>query len=171
MFFSVYLFLLTLKYLFFLFFFFFNDTATPEIYTLSLHDALPIFVLEQNAELGARQAGLDRTGERLLQPDHRAQQARLARSRRADEADETAFLNRQADAGEDRLPAVPERQIADLQGSTSSDRRVVQPGDIGARFDQAAHHQRLLHPLGGVEIDVDRFGIEGVSVALQYVAE
>src|SRR3712207_9504953 len=30
-------------YLFFIFFFF-NDTATTEIYTLSLHDALPIFV-------------------------------------------------------------------------------------------------------------------------------
>src|SRR5258707_12565196 len=28
----------------FLFFFFFNDTATTEIYTLSLHDALPIYV-------------------------------------------------------------------------------------------------------------------------------
>src|SRR5262245_66657752 len=28
--------------LFFFFFFFFNDTATTEIYTLSLHDALPI---------------------------------------------------------------------------------------------------------------------------------
>src|SRR5688572_32858796 len=28
---------------FLLFFFFFNDTATTEIYTLSLHDALPIF--------------------------------------------------------------------------------------------------------------------------------
>ena len=27
---------------FFLIFFFFNDTATTEIYTLSLHDALPI---------------------------------------------------------------------------------------------------------------------------------
>ena len=26
------------------FFFFFNDTATTEIYTLSLHDALPILV-------------------------------------------------------------------------------------------------------------------------------
>src|SRR2546426_12329979 len=26
------------------FFFFFNDTATTEIYTLSLHDALPIWV-------------------------------------------------------------------------------------------------------------------------------
>src|SRR5947209_16543250 len=29
--------------LFLFFFFFFNDTATTEIYTLSLHDALPIF--------------------------------------------------------------------------------------------------------------------------------
>src|SRR5258707_3888466 len=28
-------------------FFFFNDTATTEIYTLSLHDALPISVLDQ----------------------------------------------------------------------------------------------------------------------------
>src|SRR2546425_10605408 len=28
--------------LYFYFFFFFNDTATTEIYTLSLHDALPI---------------------------------------------------------------------------------------------------------------------------------
>src|SRR3712207_8016454 len=28
-----------------LIFFFFNDTATTEIYTLSLHDALPIFLL------------------------------------------------------------------------------------------------------------------------------
>src|SRR3989442_14779980 len=31
----------------FLFFFFFNDTATTEIYTLSLHDALPIFELRR----------------------------------------------------------------------------------------------------------------------------
>src|SRR5256885_8447888 len=30
----------------YLFFFFFNDTATTEIYTLSLHDALPIFCTE-----------------------------------------------------------------------------------------------------------------------------
>src|SRR2546422_11005021 len=33
---------LTFLNLIFLFFFFFNDTATTEIYTLSLHDALPI---------------------------------------------------------------------------------------------------------------------------------
>src|SRR3712207_8685646 len=30
--------------------FFFNDTATTEIYTLSLHDALPIFVASAFAE-------------------------------------------------------------------------------------------------------------------------
>src|SRR2546429_3269308 len=33
-----------LRLLLFFFFFFFNDTATTEIYTLSLHDALPICV-------------------------------------------------------------------------------------------------------------------------------
>src|SRR2546427_13235336 len=33
---------MSLFILFFLYFFFFNDTATTEIYTLSLHDALPI---------------------------------------------------------------------------------------------------------------------------------
>src|SRR5438876_1267914 len=32
-----------------LFFFFFNDPATTEIYTLSLHDALPIFIELINA--------------------------------------------------------------------------------------------------------------------------
>src|SRR5260370_10041565 len=34
------------------FFFFFNDTATTEIYTLSLHDALPIFEDQQRTVLG-----------------------------------------------------------------------------------------------------------------------
>src|SRR2546430_11143640 len=33
-------------------FFFFNDTATTEIYTLSLHDALPIFGLDQRPDAG-----------------------------------------------------------------------------------------------------------------------
>src|SRR5687768_18495491 len=33
---------MSLTFLFSLFFFFFNDPATTEIYTLSLHDALPI---------------------------------------------------------------------------------------------------------------------------------
>src|SRR2546426_7732304 len=36
------------------FFFFFNDTATTEIYTLSLHDALPISDLGEAGCLGCR---------------------------------------------------------------------------------------------------------------------
>src|SRR3712207_7692944 len=38
--------------------FFFNDTATTEIYTLSLHDALPIFLLRMRgtAKIGNRTA-------------------------------------------------------------------------------------------------------------------
>src|SRR6266496_5487530 len=42
------------------FFFFFNDTATTEIYTLSLHDALPIYLLRS----GRRAAGVDRLHHR-----------------------------------------------------------------------------------------------------------
>src|SRR5688572_31611724 len=38
---------------FFFFFFFFNDTATTEIYTLSLHDALPISIAEIPLSRGA----------------------------------------------------------------------------------------------------------------------
>src|SRR4051794_41627137 len=37
----------------FLSFFFFNDTATTEIYTLSLHDALPISTARAEEEAGA----------------------------------------------------------------------------------------------------------------------
>src|SRR5256885_2090818 len=36
-----------------IFFFFFNDTATTEIYTLSLHDALPISVMVRDKDFGA----------------------------------------------------------------------------------------------------------------------
>src|SRR5258708_27070230 len=43
--------------------FFFNDTATTEIYTLSLHDALPIFLKTQGFRLEDSQVG---TAERLL---------------------------------------------------------------------------------------------------------
>src|SRR3712207_8542884 len=35
-------------------FFFFNDTATTEIYTLSLHDALPIWARRREMACGAR---------------------------------------------------------------------------------------------------------------------
>src|SRR6201981_4272264 len=36
------------------FFFFFNDTATTEIYTLSLHDALPIWLIREHRSHNSR---------------------------------------------------------------------------------------------------------------------
>src|SRR5256885_4107204 len=69
MFLSLFLFL----FLFF-FFFFFNDTATTEIYTLSLHDALPIL---RTLTSGDREAALvqfepHRAGHALLGADRKS---------------------------------------------------------------------------------------------------
>src|SRR5438105_12913281 len=70
---------------FFFFFFFFNDTATTEIYTLSLHDALPISrrgsstktteVFEsrqsyRNCSVWPKRLGLDRSEEHTLNSSH-----------------------------------------------------------------------------------------------------
>src|SRR5258708_24264138 len=65
----LYLFLLRLRLPLFFFFFFFNDTATTEIYTLSLHDALPIFHGQsRGARLGTlgRRKAEDRDSQRAL---------------------------------------------------------------------------------------------------------
>src|ERR1039457_7479154 len=52
-----------------LFFFFFNDTATTEIYTLSLHDALPIYHRRRpptrHCRAGRRRPAGDRKSTRL----------------------------------------------------------------------------------------------------------
>src|SRR2546430_15585404 len=42
----------------FFFFFFFNDTATTEIYTLSLHDALPILAISLALALAPASGGV-----------------------------------------------------------------------------------------------------------------
>src|SRR5436190_22143972 len=42
---------------FYIFFFFFNDTATTEIYTLSLHDALPIWCRSAPTSTFSRSTG------------------------------------------------------------------------------------------------------------------
>src|SRR2546428_8886243 len=44
------------------FFFFFNDTATTEIYTLSLHDALPISSPSQTSSASWTRAGAHAAG-------------------------------------------------------------------------------------------------------------
>src|SRR5215813_15651741 len=59
--------------LFLHYFFFFNDTATTEIYTLSLHDALPI------------SAAVARLGPGLAQPDWAGRHPRRLRTHRRSE--------------------------------------------------------------------------------------
>src|SRR2546426_11370059 len=54
------------------FFFFFNDTATTEIYTLSLHDALPIYRDCHAAHDGAGRAALAGDGTRHLSRSRQA---------------------------------------------------------------------------------------------------
>src|SRR2546428_13190461 len=49
-------------YMHFYCFFFFNDTATTEIYTLSLHDALPIYSQEDDAPSGSMTASCSTSG-------------------------------------------------------------------------------------------------------------
>src|SRR5438445_10692220 len=54
------------------FFFFFNDPATTEIYTLSLHDALPIFIVQVGDDL-ARGRGQPRVA-RACEPEMRSEE-------------------------------------------------------------------------------------------------
>src|SRR5260370_38532125 len=48
--------------------FFFNDTATTEIYTLSLHDALPIYHQARSREAQGRTAPPENRGASLHHP-------------------------------------------------------------------------------------------------------
>src|SRR6476659_9023510 len=61
---------------FFFFFFFFNDTATTEIYTLSLHDALPISIGKRHM------ADLAHGGEPDVVPEGRRDRVSAAARRR-----------------------------------------------------------------------------------------
>src|SRR2546426_8476559 len=67
--------------------FFFNDTATTEIYTLSLHDALPIYVRAgqvQRATIGRR---VGRAGDGDRHPCGRLPGGRRARRRQREVSD------------------------------------------------------------------------------------
>src|SRR6266702_6962200 len=68
------LFLHSTSYTFFFYFFFFNDTATTEIYTLSLHDALPVSPEGATLYLIEHLASNDLTRYRVRSYDVSAQQ-------------------------------------------------------------------------------------------------
>src|SRR2546429_4998184 len=62
------------SYTFYFFFFFFNDTATTEIYTLSLHDALPIL----RGTIFGKPANPEEAAEMLRQLEGRKHQVMTA---------------------------------------------------------------------------------------------
>src|SRR5260221_1282218 len=91
-----------------LIFFFFNDTATTEIYTLSLHDALPIWrdevvqVLAERGEPGERRVAEDRQQDVLAEQHPQARDAEHAEadgSRPVDDLLEGAEAAHQAAGG------------------------------------------------------------------------
>src|SRR3712207_3891677 len=110
-------------------FFFFNDTATTEIYTLSLHDALPIFedrlvreeveALEHHPDVAAQPGELlallrqlhpvdaDLAGVDRLEPVDGAAERRLARPGRPDDDDDLTAVDGQVDVLEDVQFAEP----------------------------------------------------------------
>src|SRR5258707_12046617 len=66
------------------YFFFFNDTATTEIYTLSLHDALPICLAET-----PRRSSTEAARQCRSRPRHRRRAAGCPRPKPPDESPET----------------------------------------------------------------------------------
>src|SRR5438034_5590569 len=56
----------------FFFFFFFNDTATTEIYTLSLHDALPIYACRRSYRCSFRSLELGEAPPHEIDPDRKS---------------------------------------------------------------------------------------------------
>src|SRR6266850_580925 len=74
---------------FFVFFFFFNDTATTEIYTLSLHDALPIYGNRRDRQRRGAQSEVVRECRRA-EAGRRAPQYGRQEERAGDTANELA---------------------------------------------------------------------------------
>src|ERR1041384_4605711 len=123
----------TLSFAFF-FFFFFNDTATTEIYTLSLHDALPIWARRGQREGRGQEGGVLRAREgpgrhpdqdaRRQAVDRRARQAAVERDAVVRLLAEVLGRPRRQGPGRRRrgAPAVPGRARRRSELSRGQDR-------------------------------------------------
>src|SRR2546430_9084728 len=130
--------------LFYFFFFFFNDTATTEIYTLSLHDALPISrrLIARRQPLSTRgttdwpfsgRAALFALGP-LSGPPPAWTSGQSAKPERQGEGHERKDLDRRDAAGDSRTPCARARDWrhhryrAEARGRRARQRLGDQPG-------------------------------------------
>src|SRR6266478_3363681 len=100
--------------------FFFNDTATTEIYTLSLHDALPI----ATSRIEDLMADLKRDYTIVIVTHNMQQAARVS--------DMTAFLTAEVDEHDHRVGRLVEYDATDQIFTNPSDARTE--GYITGRF-------------------------------------
>src|SRR6266699_989943 len=118
--------LFTLITLFFFFFFFFNDTATTEIYTLSLHDALPDLLAGLHVE--REHVRVDRLAEELALVDRRRAPHERAAGRDA---------QRSALVLDGRAPDLPAGRDVDGEGPVAVDH--VHDAVVDRRLRVLAH--------------------------------
>src|SRR6267143_2170017 len=100
------------------FFFFFNDTATTEIYTLSLHDALPIST-ERRSLIGATVQPYVRKWSSISRPSI----APLVAVRPSPPAPTVRLRTVHRSAADDLKPCVREADAADADRAWSETRR------------------------------------------------
>src|SRR2546427_9276049 len=126
------------------FFFFFNDTATPEIYTLSLHDALPIYESERDGsrlfpgKILGHDDRLACVHERVFcKRSGAAPHDPLARLEARDACPELGDLARAFGAGglcrAARLDAVPDDQLAAIQARRAHANEQLSRAGLGHR--------------------------------------
>src|SRR5256886_6783910 len=105
-------------------FFFFNDTATTEIYTLSLHDALPIYLAEQQG--GERRLVRGLQDDRAPGRERRGHLPRGEVQREVPRHDRTHHAHRLAQGVGEEVAAYGERVARELVGPA---------GVVAERFD------------------------------------
>src|SRR3712207_7786357 len=76
----------------FVFFFFFNDTATTEIYTLSLHDALPICEASPCRPSSSTRTSRSPTGSRRSSSSRRSRRCRTRSGEHTSELQSRQYL-------------------------------------------------------------------------------
>src|SRR5438309_6038454 len=137
---------------FFSVFFFFNDTATTEIYTLSLHDALPILGSRYRA-LAVGRAGLGR-GSRRRATERRADRREVLPRCAARGAADLEALPRAALSALDRLHRADDlgRRAHDVRGRAAPGERCRSERGL---FRRGAESAPAFHDIW-VDADRDR---------------